>query len=510
LRRDRTAIFLSSLSATVPPTTSLPDALRMAELASIASSAPDQRHLRLIAASAQANESRVRDVLSEETSWTSHNDRDALRQSLQKVAARGNLSVALLLLKYGAEVNVRSRKDGKDGGDKEMPALFKAAENGSVGLVKVLLEHGADVEWRSPKTGMAALWPACQRGHVGVVRLLLDRGARVDTRDREGRTILLWLAGEKVEEKKDSKPEPSEEEVKNMTPKERAIREKGIRDAAAKERVAEEKAKARLECIRLLVGAGANMEARDSIDRTPLLWAATMGNLALMDALLSGELGKKANIHAANKKGRNALHLAAESNHEKMVELLLRRGANPNAVSDGRWTALHNACQAGHVGVVKLLLAYGANVNAQLSNEVTALHWACLNGHTQVVELLLERPETNPYVKDSFDMTPMLCAAERHHKDIVKMLSPARLANRLSDAAKAACKAFEATVVDFGSFRDGKKQLVFKHSVWELLYGWDEKEDKPTVATLPRNIKYQPAIRWIHLPANNVNICVPV
>jgi ankyrin repeat protein len=483
----------------------------MAEQTSIASSAPDQRHLRLIAAAAQANEARVRDILAEEAAWTTRHDRDALRQSLQKVAARGHLGVALLLLRHGAEVNVVVRRGGGGGGggdDKnaEMPALFRAAENGGAPLVRALLDRGADVGWTSAKTGMAALWPACARGHVAVVRLLLEAGARTDGRDREGRTLLLWLAAEKVAEEKKGvdKAELSEEELKNMTPKERGLREKALRDQAAKERAADEKARAKLECIRLLVGAGADMEARDGIERTPLLWAATMGNLPLMDAMLSGELGKKADIQASNNRARNALHLAAESNHESMVSLLLRRGANPNARSDGRWTALHNACQAGHVGVVKLLLETNANVNAQLSNEMTALHWACFNGHSKVVELLLLRPDTNPYVKDSFDRTPMLCAAERFHKDIVKLLSPARLANRLSREAEAACKAFEATVVDFGSFRDGKKQLVFKHSVHDVLYGWDEEHDKPTVATLPRNIKYQPAIRWIHLPANNV------
>jgi hypothetical protein len=222
-------------------------------------------------------------------------------------------------------------------------------------------------------------------------------------------------------------------------------------------------------------------------------------------ALLSGELGKRADISAANNRGRNALHLAAESNHVEMVKLLLDHGASPKESSDGGWTALHNAAQNGHTEAVSLLLAANANVNAELSNGMTPLHWAAFNGHEDIVRLILAKPETNIAIKDSFDRTPMLCAAERHHNELVQLLSPARAANRLSNHARMACQEFEATVVDFGNFRDGKKELVFKPSVYELLYGWDDKANKPKIPTLTKNIKYEPAFRWIHLPANNVS-----
>ncbi len=105
-------------------------------------------------------------------------------------------------------------------------------------------------------------------------------------------------------------------------------------------------------------------------------------------------------------------------------------------------------------------------------------------------------------MKDGFDRTPMLCAAEKHHAEIVQLLSPARTANRLSALEESACKAFEATVVDFGQFE--KKQLVSKYSVYDLLYSWNNELDKPRVSTLTKNIHYKPDFRWIHLPANNV------
>src|SRR4051812_2417469 len=121
----------------------------MASQASVASSQPDSRHLRLIAASAQANEARIREILSEDQAWTSHTDRDALRQSLLKVSTRGNLKLVRLLLEHGADPNIRR--------DSDTPALFKAAEGGHVAVVSLLLAHNADPNWRN-RNGQTALF----------------------------------------------------------------------------------------------------------------------------------------------------------------------------------------------------------------------------------------------------------------------------------------------------------------------------------------------------------------
>ncbi|KAH7037251.1 uncharacterized protein B0I36DRAFT_282942 [Microdochium trichocladiopsis] len=427
----------------------------MASEASVASSQPDQRQLRLIAASAQANESRIRDILEEDPgSWTSVTDQDALRQALQKVAARGKLSIVQFLLAHGADVNPRR--------DNEVSPLLKAAEGGHAIVVTELLRRRADPNCRNPRSGQTALFAAILKGHNTVVKALLEGGASVDAHDREGRTPLLFLAAEK----------PG-------------------------------KTKWNVDTIKLLLDNRANLEVKDGIGRTPLLWSATNGNIALMRVLLE----YKADLNATNNRGRTALHLAAESNQgesrEEAVALLLSYGADPCAVSDGGWTPLHNAAQSGYAPIVQMLLDAGANVNAQLSNGMTPLHWAASNGLEEMVKVLLARPELSLSTKDSFDRTAMLCAAERNNPEIVQLLSPARNADRLSPVAAAACKAFDATIVDFGQF--DKKQLVQKCTVHELLYGWDHENDKPKIPTLQKNIKYKPDFRWIHLPANNVS-----
>ncbi|KAI2639228.1 hypothetical protein GGS21DRAFT_488139 [Xylaria nigripes] len=419
---------------------------------SVASSQPEQRHIRIIAAAAQANETRVQDILTEETTWSSSADRDALRQALQKVAGRGKLSIVRLLIQHGADVDPKP--------DAEVPAIVKAAEAGNAAVVSELLAHRATANARN-RLGQTALFCASIRGHDRVIEVLLNGGADTNAKDKEGRSTLLYLASEK-----------------------------------------QSKVRWTLETLRLLLLGGADIEVRDHIGRTPLLWAATNANIELAKFLLENG----ADVAATNNRGRTALHLSAESNDKEhrdgMVKLLLDHGAHPGATSDGGWTPLHNAAQNGHLSVAILLLEKNANVNAELSNGMTPLHWAAFNGFEDFVRLLLSRPDVNTSVKDSFDRTPMLCAAEKRHANIVWLLSPASTSNRLSPLEERACKAFEATVVDFGHFE--KKQLVSKYSVYDLLYGWNDEIDKPQVSTLTKNIHYKPDFRWIHLPANNI------
>ena len=212
---------------------------------------------------------------------------------------------------------------------------------------------------------------------------------------------------------------------------------------------------------------------------------------------------------ASNDRGRRALHFAAEHGQDSMVRLLLASDADARAESTGGWTALHNAAQLGRTSAVSILLEpnRSVNVNAKLYNGMTALHWAAYNGHEDVVKLIVTHKDANLTIKDSFDRTPMLCAAEKDHSAVVEILSPGRNGARLHEKARLACKDFEATVVDFGmNLREGR-QRRFRHNVFELLYGWDAESNKPRVTTAVKNVPHKPAFRWIHLPANNVSFC---
>ena len=90
--------------------------------------------------------------------------------------------------------------------------------------------------------------------------------------------------------------------------------------------------------------------------------------------------------------GNAPLCVAAVKGHTEAVEVLLKRGADPNFQENNGWTALHYAVSKGHVPVVKALLRAGADpeIRESSSHGMTASYVAALRGHPHLVQLLDE------------------------------------------------------------------------------------------------------------------------
>lgn len=122
---------------------------------------------------------------------------------------------------------------------------------------------------------------------------------------------------------------------------------------------------------------------------------------------------KKVKINAQDEDGNTALHIAAASGHEDIVELLIENGAAiPRKNKKGetavqlarknkhkdlaklitarfRERVLRNAARLGNVDRVKNLIRRGVNVNATDRFGQGALHWAMIKGHKDVADLLI-------------------------------------------------------------------------------------------------------------------------
>lgn len=84
---------------------------------------------------------------------------------------------------------------------------------------------------------------------------------------------------------------------------------------------------------------------------------------------------------------------AARDNDVATIAAALDRDPASLAVRDEpyAWTLLHHAAHGGHLAVVDLLLARGVDVNAlENGDHTTALHWAAAAGHADVVRRLLD------------------------------------------------------------------------------------------------------------------------
>jgi len=128
------------------------------------------------------------------------------------------------------------------------------------------------------------------------------------------------------------------------------------------------------------------LESHSGDGWTPLHLAAFFGHRDLANALL--DRGAGVNSRSTNSMKNTPLHAAAAGGQTAVVELLLKRDADPNATQEGGWTALHSAAQAGNREMVETLVAHGANLNARAANEQAPLDLALMQGRQEVAELL--------------------------------------------------------------------------------------------------------------------------
>lgn len=100
---------------------------------------------------------------------------------LFQAAAKGDVKMIYLLVKNGADLNMKSREQDT--------LLVFGAKYGHEYLVRVLLEDGVGYKYDKDDCGKA-LGVAAERGHKGVVQALINRGQMLLT----GLTVLMIRA----------------------------------------------------------------------------------------------------------------------------------------------------------------------------------------------------------------------------------------------------------------------------------------------------------------------------
>ncbi|MBO0863177.1 MAG: ankyrin repeat domain-containing protein [Chloracidobacterium sp.] len=185
------------------------------------------------------------------------------------------------------------------------------------------------------------------------------------------------------------------------------------------------------EIARLLLDAGADIEAKTSWGATPLEWAATMGSVHVAELLLSRGAGGFTLVTAAGLGKLEEVKAIIESGVDLSVH---RRRCAPESPNDD-WPAdsahirgdvlsdaMYAAARNGHTQVVEYLLDRGAAVDAKGVFGATALHWAAINGHLKTILLLLARGASLAIRDARFNSTPEAWAKEGGHKEVVDVL----------------------------------------------------------------------------------------
>jgi ankyrin repeat protein len=348
---------------------------------------------------------------------------------LSLACTNGNGTMVQALLDAGANANTAA-PSGET-------ALMRCARSGRADAVKALLAHGAQINAKDNENGQTALMWAVSQKHPEAVQALIEGDADVHARSNGGFSALMFAA--RVGDAKSAElllaagADVNEKGPQGMTPL-------VLASASGQE-----------EAGILLLEKGADANAKDEFGATALHYAVTKGITSLNGVryanyvsylfrpsepkLVEALLKHGANPNAQLEKGpplggggspaavgATPFLLAAASPDANVMRMLAAAGADPNLPTNTGLTPLMVAAGAARgqdltedekriaLEAVQLAVELGGDVTATNQDGLTALHGAAANGADEVVQFLVAKGAKLD-VRDKYQQTPLSIAA---------------------------------------------------------------------------------------------------
>ncbi|CAG0888759.1 unnamed protein product [Cyprideis torosa] len=314
-------------------------------------------------------------------SSSSHGIKPILQKE-EQLQEQERLLCVKILLEAGADV----RHCDRDGND----ALHYATSRCYRSIAQHLLTADPSLCLVKNSQGKTAitLQQAVEWGHPAIVSILLQHGMDVNEEDERKRTPLMLAIGQVSS--------PTQEED-------------------------------RLQCVKILLEAGANVLHCDEYGNNALHYATSHRYRSIAQHLLTVNpflcLVKNSNE-------RTALHMAASKSQPDIISILLQHGAKVDEEETFRATPLLLAIglnsspseEKDRLQCVKILLQAGANVRHRNWFGENAFHYASRKNFLHIAEHLLTVDPFLCLVKDSVERTALHIAAYKAQPDIISLL----------------------------------------------------------------------------------------
>ena len=292
---------------------------------------------------------------------------------------------------------VRHESQHSAGEEDDCPAMWS-----DPAVCRVLIDAGADVNTKA-QYGSSPLHYACGAGALDVVKMLVEAGAGVRATEEGGETCLDRAAYN-----------GHTETVRYLV----GLFQVEVNHSNDESFTALHSASEHTDVVQVLIDAGADIEAMNFEDRSPLQWACITGVLDVVKVLVRAGAG----VCVTDVAGSACLAHAAYFGHTETVRYLLcLPEVDVNRLNDDNKTALQEAVFMKETDIVQVLIDAGADVDTQNNERRSSLHSACTSGALDIVKMLVEAG-AGVRATDNDGYTCLMLATWQGHTDIVRYL----------------------------------------------------------------------------------------
>ena len=167
--------------------------------------------------------------------------------------------------------------------------------------------------------------------------------------------------------------------------------------------------------IERFIDKGMDPNTADAKGNTLLMIATREGHQALVLTLIR----RKANANRRNQHGDTALMLASLRGDREIARMLIDLGGAE--VKHSGWAPIHYAAFQDKHEMIQYLIAKGADKDALAPNGYTALMLAARSGHTDAARALLHE-DVDINVRGPDGQTALRIARERKHSQVAELL----------------------------------------------------------------------------------------